>query len=271
LPRLISLRLAIGFLTTLPLPQPSVDELTAHPAAWGKSFAWYPLVGGIIGGLLIAAHWLLTFTHFSPLVQAGLLLLLWVMLTGALHLDGLLDACDALFAPVSTARRLEILKDVHTGAFAVFGATLAVGLKWALLAQLLAQPGASSWLGLVLAPILGRWLMVYAATRYPYARPAVEGAPISLGSFMRQGLDRTQLDALYCGSADRPLADPTHRATTFVAWVMRPAPGFVIRPLGCTSARRRAHRGSLRRTLRSDRDRHVVVDCALMSKPEKDT
>ena len=193
MPRLISLRLAIGFLTTLPLPQPSADELTAQPAAWGKSFAWYPLVGALIGGLLLAAHWLLTLTHFSPLVQAGLLLLLWVMLTGALHLDGLLDACDALFAPVSTTHRLEILKDVHTGAFAVLGGMLAVGLKWALLAQLVAQAGASSWLGLVLAPILGRWLMVYVANRYSYARPDVEGRPGSLGSFMRQGLDGAQL------------------------------------------------------------------------------
>ena len=46
------------------------------------------------------------------LTVAGLLLLAWTLLTGGLHLDGVMDSCDALFAPVSVERRLVILKDV---------------------------------------------------------------------------------------------------------------------------------------------------------------
>jgi len=184
------LRLALGFLTTLPVPQLSSEEFVAHPDLAGQAFAWYPLVGVVLGSLLCGAAWLLQFSHGAPLVQAGLLLFIWVLLSGGLHLDGLLDSCDALFAPVSRERRLQILKDVHTGAFGVIGLVLIIGLKWALLTQLIEQHGPTLWSGLWLTPVWGRWLLVWAAQRYPYARA---GDAPSLGGTMRQGLGPRQL------------------------------------------------------------------------------
>ena len=154
-------------------------------SAPGRAFAWYPFVGLHIGLLLVGAAWLLGHSGLGVGVQAGLILLLWVMITGGLHLDGVMDSCDALFAPVGVERRLEILKDVHPGAFGVIGLALVLGLKWALLADLL--PRAGGW-PLLLAPVWGRWMLVWAASRFPYAR---SGA--GLGSRMRAGLSDREL------------------------------------------------------------------------------
>ena len=184
------LNLALGFLTTLPVPSLSNEAFAAFPDLPGQAFAWYPVVGALLGALLVCAGWLLQHSPLAPAVQAGLLLTLWVLLSGGLHLDGLLDTCDALFAPVPFERRLQILKDVHTGAFGVIGLVVLVGLKWSLLTQLVAQQRTTLWLGLGLAPIWGRWMLVWAAQRYPYARPS--NTP-SLGGAMRQGLGVRQL------------------------------------------------------------------------------
>lgn len=180
-----SLRVALAFLTTLPLPPLSAE---AFLSARGRAFAWYPAVGLLIGLLLTGLATVLDYTPFSTAVQAGLLLLAWVLVTGGLHLDGVADSCDALFAPVSPKRRLTILKDVHAGAFGVIGLVFVIGLKWALLASALESP--FSWAALLLAPLWGRWAMVWAAWRYPYARTGE-----SLGRTMTDGLARRDVIA----------------------------------------------------------------------------
>jgi len=190
----VGFKLALSFLTVLPVPTLSDTEFAAHPQRWGESFGWYPPVGALLGVLLAGEAWLLSFSDFAPPVQAGLLVTGWALLTGGLHLDGLLDSCDALFAPVSVERRLTILKDVHTGAFGAIGLVLLIGLKWAALAQLVTQKAPDLWVGLILAPVWGRWMLVWVAQRYPYAR-ANPGAssPTTLGGTMRQGLDLRHL------------------------------------------------------------------------------
>lgn len=178
-----NLRIALSFLTTLPLPHLPAE---AFLSGRGRAFAWYPAVGLLLGLLLAGAAWLLGQTALSPLVQSGLLLLVWTLLTGGLHLDGVMDSCDALFAPVSVERRLAILKDVHTGAFGVIGLFFVLGLKWALLAELLGESG--GWLALLLTPVWGRWMLVWAAWRFPYARREE-----SLGRTMTLGLSRREM------------------------------------------------------------------------------
>ncbi|RLT40310.1 MAG: adenosylcobinamide-GDP ribazoletransferase [Chloroflexi bacterium] len=177
--------LALTFLTTVPLPTKRTEAFSSAQAT-GRAFAWYPLVGLLIGLLLAGAAWLLAWTPLAATVQAGLLLLLWTGITGGLHLDGVMDSCDALFAPVSVERRLAILKDVHTGAFGVIGLFFVLGLKWTLLADLLDR--SSFWPALLLAPLWGRWMLVWAAQRFPYARS--DG---SLGSAMTAGLSPREL------------------------------------------------------------------------------
>ncbi|MBI1297710.1 adenosylcobinamide-GDP ribazoletransferase [bacterium] len=179
-------RIALTFLTTLPIPPVANHAFERDPSITGRAFAWYPAVGLVIGLILAAVNWLLAQTALQPNVIAGLVLGAWIVLTGALHLDGLMDSCDALFAPVEVPRRLEILKDVHPGAFGVVGLLWLVGFKWTLLAQL--APGSLALPALLFAPIWGRWMLVFAAQRFAYARPGS-----SLGQFMRNGLGTRQL------------------------------------------------------------------------------
>src|SRR5690606_19892144 len=107
------LRSALAFLTIFPIPN--------RDRAWadlGQASRWFALVGVLIGILLAALAWL-TVRLWPPELAAGLVLAGWVLLTGGLHLDGALDSFDALAATVPATRRLEILRDVHTGAFGV--------------------------------------------------------------------------------------------------------------------------------------------------------
>ncbi len=176
-------RVALAFLTTLPLPHLPAE---AFLSGRGRAFAWYPAVGLLLGLLLAGTAGLLGFANLSLSVKAGLLLLAWTLLSGGLHLDGVMDSCDALFAPVSVERRLAILKDVHAGAFGVIGLFFVLGLKWTLLAELLGQSG--GWLALLLAPVWGRWMLVWAIWRFPYARTEE-----SLGRTMTAGLSRREV------------------------------------------------------------------------------
>ena len=61
---------------------------------------------------------------FPTWVAGMVTLVVWVFLTGGLHLDGLADCCDGLLASTAVERRLEIMKDPHVGAFGVIGAGL---------------------------------------------------------------------------------------------------------------------------------------------------
>ena len=132
----------------------------------GRSVRWFPLVGALIGGLvglldLVLAPWLAV--EVRSLAVVGAL----ALLTGALHLDGLMDSCDALFAFTSAERRLEILHDSHVGSFAVVGAATLLLTKYA---AFVALPSHQRLIAFVAAGALSRWAMVYGVDRYPIAR-----------------------------------------------------------------------------------------------------
>jgi len=162
------LRTALGLLTILPV--------RSDGQVSGRAFAFYPLVGAAIGIVLVGARVLFRL-GLPDQVAAALVVVLWVVFTGALHLDGFADSCDALFAATTRERRLEILHDVHLGAFGVVGLVLLLLTKYAAVASLNMLPP------LFLAPVLGRWAMVYAAA-YPPAR--AEGMAV----MFRAGLTR---------------------------------------------------------------------------------
>src|SRR6266542_100181 len=117
---------ALALLTILPAPR---DQPIS-----ARAFSYFPLVGALLG-VILALTLVLARALFNPPVSAALVLLLWVALTGALHLDGFADACDGLFAATTRERRLEILQDVHVGAFGVVGLMLLLMLKVAALAS----------------------------------------------------------------------------------------------------------------------------------------
>ena len=166
-----SLRIAFGLMTTLPVKLPSDWSVGDS----GRAAVWYSLVGLVIGALTWLA-WKGTIFIFPPLVGGIVTLVVWVVLTGGLHLDGLADCCDGLFASVSPARRLEIMKDPHVGAFGVIGLILILFLKAAALASL--TPASS--FGILLAASLSRWCILPAGL-FPLARSSGMGSDFAAG------------------------------------------------------------------------------------------
>src|SRR5690606_5310276 len=111
---------------------------------------------------------------FPDMLRGVLVVALWAVLTGGLHLDGLADCCDALPAAVSRERRLEILRDPRIGAFGATGPFLFLLLKSSTIAALVSPVPA-----LILAPAWARWLLLLAA-RQPAARPGGMGAAFAM-------------------------------------------------------------------------------------------
>jgi adenosylcobinamide-GDP ribazoletransferase len=186
---LIDFGLAWRLLTLIPLPLVPME--TGRPA--GQSAGYYPLVGLILGLLLAYFDWFCAWL-LPPGLASALLLVVWVALTGMLHLDGFMDACDGLLPPREPARRLEIMKDSQVGAFGVIGAILLLLLKFN---ALVAVPVSLRWASLVTVPVLARWAMTWSMKGYPLARK--EG----LSVFFVQGLGWLQvgLASLVAGSA----------------------------------------------------------------------
>ncbi|MEN8302956.1 MAG: adenosylcobinamide-GDP ribazoletransferase [Campylobacterota bacterium] len=78
----------------------------------GYSAIFYPLIGFILGLILWATHTILE-PYLPNTHLAVVIFVLWVLITGALHLDGLSDTIDGLF--VSREKALEVMKDSHIG------------------------------------------------------------------------------------------------------------------------------------------------------------
>jgi adenosylcobinamide-GDP ribazoletransferase len=155
---------AIRFLTILPAP--GVQDASAR--VWGWSAVCYPLVGLLAGGLLFAAQRLTG--ALDPVLQAALLLMLWVGLTGGLHLDGLADCADAWVGGHGNREKtLAIMKDPNCGPNGVVALVLLLMLKFAALVALIRLPGNAAW---ILAPVLGRAALLVLFVSAPYARAA---------------------------------------------------------------------------------------------------
>ena len=168
--RLKSLRLAVGFLTVLPVAPGMVAQM-------GPARAYFPIIGlglgAALAGLDIAAGQVLP----RPAVGA-LLVVALIALTGALHTEGFLDICDGLFGGHSRAERLRILRDHHVGAFAVIGGVGLLLLKWTLIVDI---PGEERITLLILFPCLSRLGMVLTMAVFPYAREEGVGVSFQVG------------------------------------------------------------------------------------------
>ena len=123
------------------------------------------------------------FRSFPPLLSAAILAIALIVLTRALHIDGFMDCCDALFGGFDRERRLEILRDPRAGAFAVTGVVSLLLLKVAAIAALPA--GGRMWT-LLLFPCVSRGAVVMAMDLFPYVRSPGIGTPFLEGGRRRQ-------------------------------------------------------------------------------------
>jgi adenosylcobinamide-GDP ribazoletransferase len=130
------------------------------------SMSWYPLVGALLGALLVTADLFLA-KLFSPQVTSVLLILLLVAITRGLHQDGLADMVDGLAGGRTAQARLAIMRDGRVGAIGATGLFLALGLRYAGLNALPAGEHIALLIGM---PTVGRWAMVVGAFHVTYAR-----------------------------------------------------------------------------------------------------
>jgi adenosylcobinamide-GDP ribazoletransferase len=154
--------LAITFLTRLPIPSPK----QIAPDEIGRSTPYFPIVGLILGGILVGINYLCSY-FWDPLITNIVLVISLIALTGGLHLDGLMDTCDGIFSNKDRERTLEIMRDSRVGAMGVLAGICLILLKIAFLSSI--DESMKTWV-LLTFPMLGRWSMVFAVSFFPYAR-----------------------------------------------------------------------------------------------------
>jgi adenosylcobinamide-GDP ribazoletransferase len=151
------------FLTAIPLSRSTHD---AKPEELAASMSWYPLVGCLLGALLVTADQLLG-RVFSAEVTSILLMLLLIGITRGLHQDGLADMVDGLAGGRTAQARLAIMRDGRIGAIGATGLFLALGLRYV---GLNALPVGEHIALLIGMPVVGRWAMVVGAFHVTSAR-----------------------------------------------------------------------------------------------------
>jgi adenosylcobinamide-GDP ribazoletransferase len=166
---------AISFLTRLPIARNSAFD--AKDVA--RSSRWFPLVGGLLGGISVAALWLFS-RVFPPLVTPVLIVAIDAALTGGMHFDGLADTADGLGGGRTRADVLRIMRDHAIGSYGGTALVLVIALKIATIAALASSRYAVP--GILLAPVLGRWSAVLLSATEAYTRPLEEDGPKSVGS-----------------------------------------------------------------------------------------
>lgn len=189
---------ALKFLTIIPIDR----EDKIKPKDFSVVVCWFPVVGLCIGVFLLFAYLPLHFL-FPPLIADALIILVFIVITRALHLDGLADTCDGVWGGWNKEKRLEIMKDSRIGSFGAIGLISLLGLKYlgfhnigeivkinclsfdadikcvsCFVSPLLINKCAV----LLLMPVIGRWAQVYAAGLSKYARSELGTGSFILGS-----------------------------------------------------------------------------------------
>lgn len=170
--------MAISMFTIIPLPRYEWDD------EGGKNIMkFYPVIGVIVGVIWYLVLSGLSLLGASTMVIAAITLITPFLLTGMLHLDGYMDVCDALLSRRNKEEKLRILKDPHTGAFAVISVVMLFVVNFSAIYTVVDKN--NSTIGLILIPIISRSLMGYLLL----SKESMKGS--SLGAFFKQGTGKT--------------------------------------------------------------------------------
>lgn len=153
------LLIATSFFTRIPIKLKGVTSEEFY-----DSMILIPIVGVFIGLVLFGVSFLLSFIHFTEL-QALLMIIGYIWLTGGLHLDGFADTTDALFSARDHKKMMEIMKDSRLGAFGAIGLILLILTYWMSFTVIL--PDYS--IVLLLMPVVGRVSAIMSTCFSTYA------------------------------------------------------------------------------------------------------
>ncbi|MDZ4262457.1 MAG: adenosylcobinamide-GDP ribazoletransferase [Pseudomonadota bacterium] len=154
--------IALQFLTRLPVP----SQGHISPDEQGRSVLFYPLVGALIGMALVFTAWL---AQSQPnILTAALILAVWVVISGALHLDGLADTIDGWIGGQGDHEAtMRIMKDPFCGPMGLTAIVVVLLVKFAALHVLLDH---GQWAWLLIAPLLARAAVIALFRWTPYVR-----------------------------------------------------------------------------------------------------
>ncbi len=168
-----SFLIVLSFISIIPAPIP---EWTP------KNLRWFcvmlPIVGVIFGALWAALWSVLSWPGLSLLLRGFMMMILTLALTGGLHLDGLMDTCDAIFSHRDRETRLKILSDTYAGSFAVMSCVIILMAKTLLFSELFALH--TSHFTLFTIPVYSRLGMAMILNNLPFAKS--NGLAVILGS-----------------------------------------------------------------------------------------
>jgi len=157
---------AVQFLTILPVPSGPV-HVSADDI--GKCSAYFPVVG-LIQGFLLALVYTVFARIFPNDIVAALVIAALVLSNGGFHLDGLSDTVDALASRKNKEKMIAIMKDSTTGPIGVVSIVIVILFKYLLFKNIFFLPGLSTYVALILTPVLARWSMVPALFHAKSAR-----------------------------------------------------------------------------------------------------
>jgi adenosylcobinamide-GDP ribazoletransferase len=128
------IRVALSLLTRLPIRVPTDAYQRSHKAVWAYGAA------GAVWAICVWAVATLAMTFgLSTLIAAGLGLTMGVVVTGAMHEDGLADCADGFWGGWEPERRLDIMRDSRLGVYGSLALILSTLLRWNLIATILAD------------------------------------------------------------------------------------------------------------------------------------
>ena len=156
---------ALAFLTRIP-----VRNAVCTPEAIGRSASMFPVVGALVGAVEVLVLWMCR-RAMPPTLTATVIVLTGIVLTGALHLDGLADTTDGFGGGRTREDVLRIMRDHQIGTYGAIALIMALLLQIGAIATLIERDVAARFL--VVAAAASRWAMVLLGRRLPYARPDV--------------------------------------------------------------------------------------------------
>ena len=173
--------IALSFISVIPIPQKIIPLWNSHTL---RCFCVMLPVVGVLFSLLWSAIWhVLTLPqNLSPILRGFFMMFCTLALTGGLHLDGLMDTCDAIFSRRDRQTRLQILSDTHAGSFAVMGCVLVVLAKSLLFSELLSLT--TNHYTLITIPVYSRLGMAVLLNTLPFAKTG--GLAVMLGGSRRK-------------------------------------------------------------------------------------
>lgn len=164
---------ALGLLSRLPV-RVNTDSATKR----GARAAWaYPFAGLALALIAAAIGQFMLWLGLPIALTAGVVLATLVIITGAMHEDGIADTADGFWGGWDKINRLKIMKDSHTGVYGATALVLSLGLRWQALALLIAH--GALWPALIVTAMLSRAAMVAVMAHLPFARD--EGLSRSVG------------------------------------------------------------------------------------------